>query len=92
MNNTTRMLLGRIDVTKVEKHRLYHGEKGVYLDVKLVPLANPKFGQSHMIVQQVTEEEHAQGKYGPILGNAKTLQVDAPIPLASYMGDAKTVG
>lgn len=92
MENNSRMLLGRIDVTKVEKRRLYHGEKGVYLDVKLIPLANPKFGQSHMIVQQVTNDEHAAGKYGTILGNAKTCEVDAPIPLASYMGDAKAVG
>lgn len=73
------MMLGRIDVSKVEKKRLYHGEKGIYLDVKLVPLTNAQFGQSHMIVQQVTNEEHTNGIRGPILGNAKTCVVAAPL-------------
>jgi len=79
MNGNARVMLGRIDVTKVDKGRLYHGEKGTYLDVKLIPLADQKYGQSHMIVQQVSKEENEKGIRGPILGNAKTCEVAAPL-------------
>ena len=91
MNGNERVLLGRINVAKVHKSRLYHGEKGTYLDVKLLPLADPKYGQSHMIVQQVTKEEHEKGIRGPILGNAKTIQdLETTENLESLMVGAST--
>ena len=91
VNGNARMMLGRIDVTKIEKRRLYHGEKGTYLDVKLIPLAEVRYGQSHMIVQQVTSEEHEKGIRGPILGNCKPLEDHFnTVNLESLMVDAKT--
>lgn len=61
----------RIDVTKIEKERLYRGKKGKYLDMVLIPTPNGKYDQTHMVVQSVSKEEREQGIKGPILGNAE---------------------
>lgn len=66
------MISARIDVTKIDKARLYEGSKGTYLDVILIPTPNGKFGD-YMIVQQISKEEREQGKKGNALGNAKIL-------------------
>lgn len=63
----------KIDVTKIDKARLFKGAKGTYLDVILLPSQESKFGDDFMVVQQVTKEERLAGKRGPILGNAKFL-------------------
>ena len=63
----------KIDVTKIEKERLYVGEKGTYLDAVLIPTENNEYGNSHMIVQSVSKEEREAGTQGPILGNAKQI-------------------
>lgn len=61
----------KIDVTKIEKARLFIGAKGKYLDCALIPTPNDKHGNSHMIVQDVSKEEREAGTKGPIIGNAK---------------------
>lgn len=66
-------LVGKIDVKKIDKDRLYKGEKGTYLDIVLIPTPDNKFGDTHMIVQSVSEEERKAGKRGAILGNAKLI-------------------
>jgi len=64
----------RLDVTKIEKARLFVGEKGTYLDVVILMRdAADSYGNHGMVVQQVTKEERAAGTKGPILGNAKIL-------------------
>jgi hypothetical protein len=63
----------KIDVTKIEKARLFNGAKGVYLDALLVPKRSD-YGDDFMIVQSVKKEEREQGIKGPIIGNAKFLQ------------------
>lgn len=68
------MIAIKIDVTKIEKERLFQGKNGAqYLDCVLIDTPNDKWGNSHMVVQSVSKEEREAGKKGPILGNAKTV-------------------
>lgn len=69
----------KIDVTKIDKKRLYKGEKGTYLTAAL--LLNDetdKFGNNGMILEQITKEERQAGHKGTILGNAKILERKQP--------------
>ena len=62
----------KLNVKKIEKERLYIGEKGTYLDASVILFEEPdKFGNDGMIVQNVTQEERKAGKKGMILGNVK---------------------
>jgi len=63
----------KIDVTKIEKARLFKGAKGVYLDALLVPKRSD-YGDDFMIVQSVSKEEREQGIKGPIIGNARYIK------------------
>ncbi len=67
-----------IDVTKIEKARLFKGAKGTYLDLTaFVDLDEQgQYGDNGMIVQSVTKEERQQGVKGPILGNVKVFYRD----------------
>lgn len=65
-------ITAKIDVTKIEKARLFKGAKGTYLDVVLIETPQSQYGD-YMIVQSVTKEEREQGIKGPILGNAKII-------------------
>lgn len=62
-----------IDVTKIDKDRLYKGQKGTYLDAVLIDTPNNQYGDNFMIVQSVSKEEREQGIKGEILGNGKIL-------------------
>ena len=66
------LITAKIDVTKIDKARLFQGQKGTYLDVVLIPTRDGKFGD-YMVVQSVTKEERQAGVRGPILGNAKEV-------------------
>ena len=61
-----------INVSQIEKERLYAGKLGKYLDctVFIEPVAD-QYGNNGMITQNVSKEERAQGVKGPILGNCK---------------------
>jgi hypothetical protein len=79
------MILGKIDVTKIDKAKLFEGKNGAkYLDVCLIDTPNDKYGNSHMIVQSVSKEEREAGVKGAILGNAKTIGQPAPRSGGSY--------
>ena len=67
-----------IDVTKIEKARLFKGAKGTYLDLTaFVDLDEQgQYGDNGMIVQSVSKEERQQGVKGPILGNVKVFYRD----------------
>lgn len=62
----------RIDVTKIDKKRLFKGEKGIYLDFTIVENKNQY--SDFMIVESVTTEERKSGMKGTILGNAKNAE------------------
>ncbi len=64
-----------IDVTKIEKARLFKGAKGTYLDcTAFVDLDEQgQYGDNGMVVQSVSKDERQQGVKGPILGNVKVF-------------------
>lgn len=68
----------RIDVTKIEKSRLYKGEKGTYLDLTtFIDTENRDQYDNHgFISQSVTKEEREQNIQTPILGNCKVFFSD----------------
>ncbi len=65
----------KIDVTKIEKERLFSGAKGKYLDATVsIDLGDAdKYGNHGMITQDVKKEEKEQGIKGNILGNCKVF-------------------
>ena len=78
----------KIDVTKIDKARLFKGAKGTYLDASVfIDLDNEdQYGNHGMITQQVSKEERDKGVKGNILGNGKIVWRDeqqaAPTPSA----------
>jgi len=68
-----------IDVTKIEKARLFTGKKGVYLDLTTFVDLDQKdqYDNNGFISQTVNKEERAQGVKTPILGNCKVFFNDS---------------
>lgn len=64
-----------IDVTKIDKSKLFSGKKGTYLDAQVfVDISGAdEYGNSGMITQAVSKEEREQGVKGAILGNVKVF-------------------
>lgn len=63
-----------INVSKIDKSKLYNGQKGTYLNAVLMLKDEPdEYGNIGFIVQDTTKEEREAGKRGEILGNAKYL-------------------
>ena len=65
----------KIDVTKINKDRLFKGEKGTYLDLTtFIDTENPsQYGDNGFISQSVSKEEREAGTKGDILGNVKVF-------------------
>ena len=68
----------KIDVSKIDKARLFKGQKGIYLDATaFIDLDQlDEYGNSGMITQDVSKDERAQGVKGNILGNSKVFFKD----------------
>ena len=74
-----------IDVTKIDKARLYEGKKGTYLDLTtFIDLdAEDQYGNNGFISQSQTKEERESGAgKTAILGNVKVFYKEG--------GEAKT--
>lgn len=65
------MILAKIDVTKIDKSKLFKGAKGTYLDICLMETPDDKFGNDYRIVQSLSKEDRAAGLKGAIIGNGK---------------------
>lgn len=65
----------RIDVNKIDKDRLYKGEKGTYLDLTTFVNLDEKdqYGNNGFISQTVTKEERDAKVKTPILGNVQVF-------------------
>lgn len=65
----------KIDVSKIDKEKLYKGAKGTYLDA--VAYINTEkeseYGDHGMITQSVSKKERESGVKGAILGNGKIV-------------------
>ena len=68
----------KIDVTKIDKDKLFKGAKGTYLDAKtFIDLDQlDQYGNNGFIAQAVTKEERDAGVKGAILGNVKVFYKD----------------
>lgn len=69
----------RINVSKIDKARLFEGKKGKYLDATVFINLSEKdqHGNSGMITQDVSKEERDNGVKGPILGDCKVFWNDS---------------
>ena len=68
----------RIDVSKIDKDRLYKGEKGTYLDcTTFIDTENKdQYDNNGFISESVSKEERDQNVQGTILGNVKVFYKD----------------
>jgi hypothetical protein len=74
----------RIDVTKIDKERLYKGEKGTYLDLTTFvdTVEQDQYENNGFISQSLTKEEREAKAQTPILGNVKVFYTDGAAPQA----------
>jgi hypothetical protein len=74
----------KLDVTKIDKAKLFKGDKGTYLDATILMKDEPdQYNNIGMIVQNVSKEERDAGVKGAILGNVKYIQKQAQTNTAS---------
>jgi len=68
----------KIDVTKIDKARLFQGAKGTYLDLTTFvdTESEGQYGDHGFISQSTTKEEREQDVKTPILGNCKVFFCD----------------
>jgi len=83
----------RIDVTKIDKARLYAGAKGTYLDLTTFVDTDQKdqYENNGFISQSVDKEEREQGVQTPILGNVKVFFTDGAQSSPQSAPQSKTV-
>ncbi len=69
----------KLDVTKIDKARLFKGSKGTYLDLTtFIDIDNKdQYENNGFVSQDVTKEEREQGIQGAILGNCKVFFKDS---------------
>jgi hypothetical protein len=67
-----------IDVTKIEKARIYEGKKGKYLHMTMFldTEKESQYGDHGFVTHKLDKEERDQGVKSPILGNGKIFYVD----------------
>ena len=68
----------KINVSEIDKARLFPGKKGKYLDATVfIDTAEPDaYGNNGMITQDVSKEDREAGVKGPILGNCRVFYND----------------
>jgi hypothetical protein len=77
-----KLLSLKIDVTKINKDRLYHGEKGTYLNLTIaVNDEKNDYGQDVSAWEEQTKEERDGGENKNFLGNGKIFWTDEPPPM-----------
>ena len=85
----------KIDVSKIDKARLFKGAKGTYLDLTtFIDTDNPgQYGDHGFISQSVSKEEREQNIQGNILGNCTVFfglpQKQAPQQQQQYQQQAQ---
>lgn len=65
----------KIDVTKIDKSRIFEGQKGKYIDLTtFIDTENEdQYGNHGFISQATTKQERESGVKTPILGNCKVF-------------------
>ena len=88
-----------INVSKIDKDRLFQGKQGQYLDAVLIETPNSEYGD-YMVVESVSKEERLAGTKGTIIGNGKIITTGTPRQEAppadpgndSFKGDTSDLG
>jgi len=75
----------KIDVSKINKAYLFKGAKGTYLDITLLENRDgvDQYGNSFMVVQDVSKADREAGIKGAILGNGKVMETKGGQPKQS---------
>jgi len=68
----------KLNVSQIDKARLFQGNKGVYLDATVFIDVDQKdqYDNNGMITQDISKEEKANGVQGNILGNVQVFWSD----------------
>ena len=68
----------KLDVTKIDKERLFQGAKGTYLDLTtfIDTSEQDQYENNGFVSQATSSEERAQGVKTPTLGNVKVFFTD----------------
>jgi len=80
------MINFNINLSKIDKTKIFVGEKGMYLNVTVVEKNEPgRYGETHTMYITPTKEEIEARKQGDptkkiYLGNGKKIQPQAPRP------------
>jgi len=83
-----KMIKLKIDVTKIDKSKLFKGAKGTYLDaVVFLKDEADQYGNNGMIVESITKEEREQGVKCVILGNAQISTLSQQAQPTEQEGD-----
>ena len=78
------MIKLKIDVTKIDKTRLFKGAKGTYLDLVVYENDTPdEYGNDFSVKQDCTKEDREAGVKMPYIGNGKNMgqKKQAPPPM-----------
>ena len=83
----------RIDVSKIDKARLFKGKKGNYMDLTtfIDPDKPDQYDQHGFISQSTSKEEREKGVKTTILGNCTVFFTEGG-STATAVGDAPAVG
>lgn len=75
----------KIDVSKIEKARMFKGQKGTYLDATVFIDVDEQdqYGNNGMITQSWKDQQKGEGA---ILGNAKVFWRDHGAPQSQHQG------
>jgi len=78
----------KLDVTKIDKSRIFEGQKGKYIDLTtFIDLDNlDQYGNNGFISQSVSKEERAAQVTTPILGNCKVFFNDSGQAQQAHQG------
>ena len=68
------IIRAKINLSKIDKEKLFKGEKGIYLDLTLLTCKENDYGDDYMICQDLGQEARLAGKRGPIVGNGKIVK------------------
>lgn len=66
----SRLIKAKIDVTKIDKSKLFKGEKGTYMDIDIwINDAQDRFGNIGSISHSMSKEERESGGVKVFIGN-----------------------
>lgn len=86
------MISLKIDVTKIPKGRIFIGQKGKYLDLRLVENKDgqDKYGNDGFVAIDVSKDAREAGEKGEIIGNWKEIGQKRQSPAVQQRAPVQT--